>query len=129
MTGPTKINEDNLFPWLLGGSLLVSAVLGIVTAFAVSPRFGASLFVGGVLASANFVWLRRGLEATLQQHADRATRFAVLRYILRLAVMAVLLYLLIVHLGVNIFGLLIGLSALVLNITALSIYLSTRKGG
>lgn len=129
MKGPAKINEDNIFQWLLGGSLLLSTVLGVVTALAVSPRFGASLFVGGVLASANFVWLRRGLVATLRQHVDGATRFAILRYVSRLAVMGVLLYLLIAHLGVNIFGLLIGLSALVLNITALTIYLSTRKGG
>ena len=39
------------------------------------------------------------------------------------------LYLLIVRAGVDIFGLLIGRSVLVVNITAFSIYLSTRKGG
>jgi len=112
MTGRTRINEDNIFPRLVAGSLITSGVVGAATALLVSPRFGISLLAGGVLATANFVWLRRGLEASL-----------------RLAIMALLLYLVIVRLGADIFGLLLGLSVLVINITIFSIYLSTRKGG
>lgn len=129
MTGRTSINEGNIFSWLVGGSLLLSALLGAGCALLVSPRFGLSLFAGGVLATANFCWLRRGLETALQLHPANATRYATLRYLLRLAIMAFLLYLLIVRLGADIFGLLLGLSVLVLNIMAFSIYLSTRKGG
>lgn len=128
MTG-TRLNESNLFAWLVGGSLAVSAVAGAICALLISVKFGGSLFIGGMLATANFLWMRRGVEAALQLQPRNASRFAVLRYLLRLAVMAVLLYLLIVRLGVDIFGLLIGLSVLVLNITVFSIYLSTRKGG
>lgn len=129
MTGRTRINEDNIFSWLVGGSLLLSAFLGAVTVLFISPRFGVSLLAGGVLATANFLWLRRALEAALKMLPANASRFATLRYLLRLAIMAFLLYLLIVRLGADIFGLLLGLSVLVLNITAFSIYLSTRKGG
>lgn len=128
MTG-TRLNESNLFAWLVGGSLVVSAVAGAICALFISANFGGSLFIGGVLATANFLWMKRGVATALQLQPRNATRFAVLRYLLRLAVMAVLLYLLIVRLGVDIFGLLIGLSVLVLNITIFSIYLSTRKGG
>ena len=124
-----RINEDNIFSWLVGGSLLLSAVLGAASALFFSLRFGVSLFAGGVLATANFCWLRRGLEAALRLLPANASRYAVLRYLLRLAIMAFLLYVLIVRLGADIFGLLLGLSVLVLNITAFSIYLSTRKGG
>ena len=129
MTGRTRINEDNIFPRLVAASLLLSAVLGIVSALIFSPRFGISLLAGGLLATANFIWLRRGLEAALRLHPGIASRFATLRFLLRLAVMALLLYVLIVRLGADIFGLLLGLSVLVANITAFSIYLSTRKGG
>ena len=129
MTGRTRINEDNLFPRLVAGSLLLSAVLGAASALLLSPRFGASLLAGGVLATANFLWLRRGLEAALKLNPGIAARFATLRFLLRLAVMALLLYVLIVRLGADIFGLLLGLSVLVVNITVFSIYLSTRKGG
>jgi hypothetical protein len=129
MTGLTRINEDNIFSWLVAGSLLLSAVAGALLSLVVSPKFGVSLFAGGVLATANFCWLRRGLEAALRLLPENASRYATLRFLLRLAVMALLLYLLIVSLHANIFGLLLGLSVLVLNITAFSIYFSTRKGG
>jgi hypothetical protein len=129
MTGPIRINEDNIFPRLVVGSLLMSVALGAVTALLFSLKFGVSLFAGGVLATANFIWLRRGLEASLRLNPGIASRVAILRFLLRLAIMALLLYVLIVLLGADIFGLLLGLSVLVVNITIFSIYLSTRKGG
>jgi len=129
MTGRTRINEDNIFPRLVAGSLIMSAVLGAALALLYSARFGASLLAGGVLATANFVWLRRGLETALALNPGSASRYATLRYLLRLAVMALLLYVAIVRLRADIFGLLLGLSVLVINITIFSIYLSARKGG
>jgi hypothetical protein len=129
MTGPIRINEDNIFPRLVAGSLLMSAALGAVTALLFSLKFGVSLMAGGLLATANFIWLRRGLEAALRLNPGIASRVATFRFLLRLAIMALLLYVLIVVLGADIFGLLLGLSVLVVNITIFSIYLSTRKGG
>ncbi|GFO58687.1 hypothetical protein GMST_10120 [Geomonas silvestris] len=129
MTGQTKINETNLFPKLVTGSLLMSAVLAVLTALLVSLKFGLSLLAGGLLATANFIWLRRGLESVLALTPSLAPKLATLRFVLRLAIMAGFLYLLIVVLGADIFGILIGLSILVINIILFSIYLSTRKGG
>lgn len=129
MTDRTKINEANLFPKLVTGSLLMSAVLAVLTALLVSLKFGLSLLAGGLLATANFIWLRRGLESVLALTPSLAPKLATLRFILRLAIMAGFLYLLIVVLGADIFGILIGLSILVINIILFSIYLSTRKGG
>jgi hypothetical protein len=124
-----RINEDNIFSWLVGGSLVLTAVLSAATALLISGRFGASLLAGGLLATANFLWIRRGVQAALNLLPQNASRFALMRYLLRLAIMAFLLYVLIVQLGADIFGLLLGLSVLVVNITAFSIFLSTRKGG
>jgi len=129
MTGRTRINEDNIFSWLVMGSLLLSAIMAAASALVVSPKFGISVLAGGLLATANFFRLRRGLEAALRLLPANASRFAVLRFLLRLAIMALLLYVLIVLLHADIFGLLLGLSVLVINITAFSIYMSTRKGG
>jgi len=124
-----RISEDNLFPWLLAGSLVLSLVLAAATALLVNPRFGLSVLAGGILASANFIYIRRGLEAALSALPANASRFALIRFLLRLAIMAVLLYVLIVLLGANVIGVVLGLSVLVVNIIALSIYMSTRKGG
>ena len=129
MAGQTKINEDNIFQWLVAGSLSLAAVAGMLTALVISPRFGISLFAGGVLATANFLWIRRGLEAMLKMMPANASRFALMRYLLRLAILALLLYVLIVLLHAHIIGLLVGLSVLVINIIAFSIYLLSSKGG
>jgi hypothetical protein len=129
MTGRIRINEDNIFSFLVGGSLFLSAVIGAASALFISQKFALSAVAGGVLATANFCWLRRGLEGALRLTPANAQRLAILRFLLRLAVMALLLYLLIVRMGADIFGLLLGLSVLVLNITVFSLYLSARKGG
>ncbi|HBG07565.1 MAG: hypothetical protein A2075_15835 [Geobacteraceae bacterium GWC2_58_44] len=129
MTGRTRINEDNIFSWLVAGSLLLSAAMAAAGALLLSPRFGISVFAGGLLATANFIRLRSGLEAALRILPENASRFAIARFLLRLATMALLLYVLIVLLHADIFGLLLGLSVLVINIMAFSIYMSTRKGG
>jgi len=129
MTGRIRINEDNIYSLLIAGSLALTLVLAGILALALGFRFGCSVFAGGMLATANFIWLRRGLEAAINIRPANASRFAVARYLLRLAIMAMLLYFLIVRLGVDIFGLLLGLSVLVINIILFSIYLSTRKGG
>lgn len=124
-----NINEDNIVQCVMIGGLALSVLLALVTALLVSPKFGISVFAGGMLAIANFLRMRRGLEALLRTQPANASRFAVVKFLLRLAVMAVLLYVLIVLLHADIIGVLVGLSVIVINIFVFSIYLSTRKGG
>lgn len=124
-----RIDEDNIFWWLVAGSLFLTVVLGAATALMISGIFGISVVAGGLLATGNFFRLRRGLESLLTARPNNAPQLAVVRLIVRLATMGLVLYVLIVHLHVDIFGLLLGLSVLVMNIMAFSIYMSTRKGG
>ena len=51
-----------------------------------------------------------------------------LRYIVRLAVLAVAVFFLMVYGRADVFGLLLGLSVLVINIIALSFYMISAKG-
>lgn len=128
--GRMTINESNIYAKLVLSSVAVTALLAVVTALAVSVRFGLSVLAGGLLATANFCWLRRGLERVLAiPSVSSAPRIATLRYLLRLAVMAGAIYLLMVRFRVDLFGLLIGLSVLVFNLMLFAIFLSTRKGG
>jgi hypothetical protein len=68
------------------------------------------------------------LKRVLLLPAGKASRFAQVRYVVRLALMALVIWLLIVRVGIDVIGLLIGLSVLVINIIALSIYRLTLKG-
>jgi hypothetical protein len=124
-----RIDEDNIFWWLVAGSLVLTVVLGAATALIISVKFGFSVVAGGLLATGNFFWLRRGVESLLRIRPNNAPQLAVVRLVVRLATLGLVLYVLIVHLHADIFGLLLGLSVLVFNIMAFSIYMSTRKGG
>lgn len=124
-----KINEDNIFTVIVIGSWLLLALLTLGGAVFVSLKFAASVLAGGILAIANFYWLLSILKRVLLLPAGKAGRFAQIRYIMRLAVMALVIWALITYVGVHVVGLLIGLSVLVINIIALAFYKMTLKGG
>lgn len=123
-----KINENNIFAYLSRGSIGLTFLLTLATLPAASLRFSISVFIGGLLSIANFYWLRNILQRALKLQQHQAPRFAILRYLVRLALLAVIIFLLLTSVKVDIFGLLLGLSVLVFNIIALSIYLSLKGG-
>ena len=53
-----KINEDNIFTVIVIGSWILLALLALAGAVFVSLKFAASVLAGGILAIANFYWLR-----------------------------------------------------------------------
>ncbi len=124
-----RITDDNLLTFLAActGSLVV--VFTIAGWILVSGRFAYSVAAGGCLALLNFIWLRSALLKILQMPAEKAFQASNVRYILRLAALAFILWLLIVKAGLNIFGLLLGLSVLVISIVLLSFYKLLQSGG
>lgn len=122
-----KVNEANILAVLTRGSWLLLAVMSLAGLF-VSPQFAASIMAGGLLALANFYWLRSILQRLVMILPESPQRFVLLRYLIRLTLMAVAIYLLIVKFGVSVFGMVIGLSVLVCNIVAMSLYMLTTKG-
>ena len=93
-----------------------------------TPRFALGVIAGGLLAIANFYWLRSILVRAFRLQPEKAPAFALFRYIVRLALLAVAIFILIIYCRVDVFGLLLGLSVLVFNIIALSIYMISAKG-
>ena len=123
-----RITDDNIFTVLTAGSWLLLTLLTIGGLIFGSPRFAAGVLAGGLLAIANFYWLLSILKRVLLLPAGKAGRFAQVRYVVRLALMALAIWLLIVRVGIDVIGLLVGLSVLVINIITLSIYRLTLKG-
>ena len=123
-----RIDENNLITVLIVGSAALVAILAAGGLIFVSGRFAAGVLAGGTLAIANFCWLRTILVRTLKLQISEAPRYAVARYVVRLAVLAVAVYLLLIYGRVDVFGLLLGLSVLVINIIALSLFMITRQG-
>ncbi|MDD2853068.1 MAG: ATP synthase subunit I [Desulfuromonadaceae bacterium] len=123
------INEDNLFAVIVRGSLglLVFLTLGGWALFSVKAGLGA--LAGGCIAIVNFFWIRNVMQRVLGQLPAKATMYAQLRYVARLSLTGFALYFIIVSGWFSLAGLLVGLSVIVLNIIALSLYSALRAGG
>jgi hypothetical protein len=126
---PETGNDHNLFRTLIAASWLLLALLIACGWHFISQRFAAGIACGGLLTIGNTFWLKRSIERAMGLEPSQAGRFAVVRYVLRLAVLAGLLYLLLVQVGIDIIGLVVGLSVLVIVIIGFSLYRAARTGG
>jgi len=123
------INEDNLFAVIIKGSLLLLTFLALAGWVLVSAKFALGALAGGCIAIANFLWIRNVMQRILGQLPANATRYAQLRFIARLSLTSVLLYFIITSGWFSLAGLFIGLSVIVINIIAISLYSAMRAGG
>ena len=126
---PAPENDHSLFRTLVAAGWLLLALLVTCGWIFVSQRFAAGIACGGLLALGNTIWLKRSIERAMGLEPRQAGRFAVVRYLLRLAVLAGTLYLLLVKIGIDIIGLIVGLSVLVIIIIGFSLYRAARTGG
>ena len=123
------INEDNLFAVIIKGSLGLLLALTLAGWALFSTRMALGAFAGGCIAIVNFLWIRNVLQRVLGRLPAKATMYAQLRYVARLAVTGTLLYFIITSGWFSLAGLFIGLSVIVINIIALSLYGALRAGG
>lgn len=124
-----RIDDENIVTVLNAGSLILLALMAVAGLLLVSRNFALGVLTGGVLAIANFNWLHSIIKRALLLSANKADSFARIRYVLRLAIVALIIGILIVRYNIDLIGLLVGLSVLVINIFALTIYRLISKGG
>jgi hypothetical protein len=105
--------------------LLVVSAAALLLGF---PAFAAGTLAGGAVSLVNLFWLRRHLVGILQLTGAKAGILSQLKYLNRLAITGILLYLLIVKAGINIAGLVTGLSALFAAVIAYLVTIITPRG-
>ncbi|KAA0891604.1 ATP synthase subunit I [Oryzomonas rubra] len=125
----TAINEDNLFAVIIKGSLALLAVLSIGGFALFSAKAGMGILAGGIIAICNFAWLRNVLQRILGLMPVKPNLYAQIRFVGRMAVTGLVLYVIITSGWFSLAGLLVGLSVIVANIIALSLYSALRTGG
>jgi hypothetical protein len=87
-----------------------------------SHDFALGVLVGGILAIANFYLMKRSLLRALDPQRKGKTRFVyLLKYYLRFAALGLMIALLLIKGWVNPFGMLLGLSIIVLGIALVGI--------
>lgn len=92
-------------------------------------RFAFGVLIGGVLCLINFQWLYRHAKAAISLTTSKGKAFMAKRYILRLASMGAILYALIAFAKVDVIGLLLGLSVVILGITTYACFTYIFAGG
>lgn len=125
----TAINEDNLFRVIIKGSLGLLAFLALIGWIFFSAQTGLGILAGGILAIVNFFWLRNALQRILILQPSRPFLYSQFRFIARISITGFVLYLMITSGWFSLTGILVGLSIIVCNIIALSLYSALRAGG
>ncbi len=99
------------FNWILL-ALLTSSGFAFL-----SRKFALGVFVGGMLAIANFFLMKRNLGRALDTRTGGGSRFFyLLKYCLRLVALGVIIAVLLIKGWVSPFGMLLGLSIIVIGI-------------
>ena len=124
-----QINDDNLLSVLAAGTACLVVILSLAGWLLLSGKFATGVAIGGGLALANFFWLRNALQQVLKMPVEKATRAATVRYLSRLTALGFILWLLIVKGHIDVPGLLVGLSVLVIGIILMTLYRLLHTGG
>ena len=124
------------FNWVL------LAVIITVSWFMFSPTMAQSVLIGGVLASISFFMLRRDIDQFMNNFSQAGMSWRAvqklekvkffLKFYGRLTLLAIVLYLLITWMSIDVIGLVIGLSTIMLSVVIVvlskgSMLLSTQR--
>jgi hypothetical protein len=106
---------------------IILAVLVVGSLLLGSARFSLGVLCGGLISVINFHWLYRNLLSVFANHFIRAKSALMIRYYIRLAVTAFVLYLVISGRHVDVIGLVIGLSIVFMNIVLTTVLVLSKK--
>lgn len=106
---------------------IILAVLVIGSPLFGTFRFSLGILCGGLISVVNFHWLYHNLLSVFTKHSDRAGKAILIRYYIRLAVTASVLYWVISGRLVDVIGLVIGLSVVFMNIILTTILVLSKK--
>jgi ATP synthase I chain len=106
---------------------IVLAILFIVSLIFTPFEFYLGVLLGGFISILNFYWMERGLRGIFTNTAGNVKGNVMVKYYIRLVLTAIVLYFLIANGTVNVIGLLIGLSVVVINIIITLITTMAKK--
>lgn len=106
---------------------LILAGLTLISFFAMPVKFTLGVILGGFISILNFHGMARNLYGIFKNPSDNAKRPTMVNFFIRLAITALVLYLLLVAATVDVIGLIVGLSVVVINIIFMMIAFLAKK--
>ncbi|MDP2855415.1 MAG: ATP synthase subunit I [Smithellaceae bacterium] len=121
------IAKDPLQKRLEIANWIILAVLFILSVIIAPIKFALGILIGGFISIVNFHWMERGLQGFLKKTSGNTKGPIMIKYYLRLAITAVVLFFLISNETVHVIGLIIGLSVVMINIILTLIISAAKK--
>jgi len=106
---------------------IILAILFIPALIFAPFKFSLGVLLGGFISILNYYWMERGLRGIFANTAGNVKGPVIGKYYIRLVLTAIVLYFLIANGTVNVIGLLIGLSVVVINIIITLITTMAKK--
>lgn len=109
---------DEYFPLDRMGRLnwLLLAAMTAAGGLFFTPYFAKGVFIGGLIANISFILLKKDITRVLSGPLTAAKGRFFIKYYIRLAVLAIILFFLVRYKAVHLVGLLVGLSTVVISI-------------
>lgn len=110
-------------------ALGIWASLCVVSLPLFGKTFALGVLLGGAVCMGNYQWLYRHAKSAVSLTSKQGVPFMIKRYVLRIATTGAVLFALIALLHVDVFGLLLGLSVIMLGIMSYACYTYICAGG
>ena len=121
------IVKDPLQKKIESANWIMLAILFIPALIFAPFKFSLGVLLGGFISILNYYWMERGLRSIFANTAGNVKGPVIGKYYIRLVLTAIVLYFLIANGTVNVIGLLIGLSVVVINIIITLITTMAKK--
>lgn len=121
------IVKDPLQKKIESANWIMLAILFIPALIFAPFKFSLGVLLGGFISILNYYWMERGLRGIFANTAGNVKGPVIGKYYIRLVLTAIVLYFLIANGTVNVIGLLIGLSVVVINIIITLITTMAKK--
>ena len=121
------IVKDPLQKKIESANWIMLAILFIPALIFAPFKFSLGILLGGFISIINYYWMERGLRGIFANTAGNVKGPVIGKYYIRLVLTAIVLYFLIANGTVNVIGLLIGLSVVVINIIITLITAMAKK--
>lgn len=110
------IEKDPLQKKLEISNWIVLGVFLMASLFLMPVRFSLGVLLGGLISIVNFHWLARDLRSVFHRLSEGSKSSITLKYFVRFTVTAAVLYFIISADFIDVIGLVIGLSLVMINI-------------
>lgn len=124
-----KINEENLLAAVTKGSAILAFLFSVTGLVVYGIPMALGISAGSAIAVVNFIWQKNIMQRVLVLQTGRPTVYATMRYLLRLGITGILIYLILISGYFSVAGLLVGLSVVVIMIVICTVYFSIQHKG